>query len=160
MFDKFGEFNSAEELNKAADRLLNEGDIEGLKALAEENGIDQEDARDFMDEIEKELCSPLMAAMGKLKKEAEELELFGELEFYRTMIEQECQEDPDFALAVRQKGKSMTECMGKLLKAASDARKKVPEKITKAAGLPKEIYTGALTRVEASGIIRGYYRKG
>ena len=48
MFEKFGEFDSAEELNMCAEGLRNEGDEESLIALAEENGIDGEDAEDFM----------------------------------------------------------------------------------------------------------------
>lgn len=160
MFDKFGEFDSWEELNRAAAAQLKEGDTEAVYAIAEENGIDKEDARDFIEGAVDELCSPLMAALGKLKAEAGEMELFGELEFYKTMIEQECQEHADFAKAVRKKGKSMVKCMGWLLKAASDNKKKVPEKIAKAAGLPPEIYTGALTKAEAAGIIRNYYGKG
>lgn len=47
MFDKFGEFDSAEELNKAAEGLKEEGDKESLIELAKENGIDPEDAEDY-----------------------------------------------------------------------------------------------------------------
>ena len=42
MFDKFGEFDSCEELNRAAAAQFKEGDDEALIALAEENGIDRE----------------------------------------------------------------------------------------------------------------------
>lgn len=160
MFEKFGEFDSAEEINRAAAAQLAQGDTEAVFAIAEENGIDREDAEDFIDGIVEEMCNSLIAAMGKLKIEAKALELFGELEFYRTMIEQECNEDSEFASAVRKKGKSLVNCMGKLLKAASNNRKKVPEPIAKAAGLPTEIYTGALTKTEAVEVIRNYYMKG
>lgn len=47
MFDTFGEIGSAEELNTIAENLVNEGDIESLKALAKENGIEEEYALDF-----------------------------------------------------------------------------------------------------------------
>lgn len=47
MFEKFGEIGSAEKLNELAENLLNEGDTDSLKALAEENGIDEEFAEDF-----------------------------------------------------------------------------------------------------------------
>ena len=39
MFDKFGEFDSFSEINELAENLLNEGDIESLKVVAKENGI-------------------------------------------------------------------------------------------------------------------------
>lgn len=47
MFDKLGIFDSAEELNRAAAAQLGEGDTEALFALAQENGIDREDAQDY-----------------------------------------------------------------------------------------------------------------
>ena len=39
MFEKFGEFDSFEEINELAENLFNEGDTESLKAMASENGI-------------------------------------------------------------------------------------------------------------------------
>lgn len=42
MFDKFGELDSADEINELAENLLNEGDIDGLEAMAKENGIPME----------------------------------------------------------------------------------------------------------------------
>ena len=47
MFDKFGEFDSYEEINRAAKAQLEEGDLEAIKTIAEENGLDPEDAEDF-----------------------------------------------------------------------------------------------------------------
>ena len=48
MFDTFGEFDSAEELNAAAAGQKAEGDTGALKELAEENGIDEDDVQDYM----------------------------------------------------------------------------------------------------------------
>lgn len=48
MFDKFGSL-TYEELNKTAEGLKMEGDIESLILLAEENGLDKEDAEDYAD---------------------------------------------------------------------------------------------------------------
>ena len=48
MFKVFGEFESAEEINKSAEGLLEEGDKENLYVLAEENGLDKEDVDDFI----------------------------------------------------------------------------------------------------------------
>ena len=42
MFDKFGEMNSAAEINELADNLFNEGDTASIKTMAKENGIDKE----------------------------------------------------------------------------------------------------------------------
>ena len=46
MFDKFGEFDSYEEINRAAKAQLEEGDLEAIKTIAEENGLDPEDAEE------------------------------------------------------------------------------------------------------------------
>ena len=40
MFEKFGEMSSYKEINELAANLLQEGDIDSLKELAKENGID------------------------------------------------------------------------------------------------------------------------
>ena len=73
MFDKFVEFDSAEELNKAAEGFKNEGDLESLYALAEENGISKEDAEDYADGYVDRLASETMAAYGRLEVEKKKL---------------------------------------------------------------------------------------
>lgn len=73
MFDKFGEFDSAEELNKAAKGLKDEGDFDSLYALAEENGIDKEDVEDYVAGDVEELATPAMAAMGRMEVERREI---------------------------------------------------------------------------------------
>ena len=70
---KFGEFDSAEELNKAAEGFKNEGDLESLYALAEENGISKEDAEDYADGYVDQLASETMAAYGRLEVEKKKL---------------------------------------------------------------------------------------
>ena len=39
LYEKFGELNSAQEINELAENLFNENDIESLKELAKENGL-------------------------------------------------------------------------------------------------------------------------
>ena len=51
MFDKFGEVDSFEELNRMALAQRYDKDEEALMTLAEENGIDKEDAEDFYDGV-------------------------------------------------------------------------------------------------------------
>lgn len=74
MFDKFGEFNSVEELNKAAEGFRSEGDLESLYAIAEENGISKEDVADYIDGYVDQLASGTMAAYGRLNIEKMEME--------------------------------------------------------------------------------------
>ena len=73
LFERFGEFDSVEELNMTAEGLKEEGDLESLKVLAEENGLDVADAEDYADGIVTELANSLLAALGKLKVEYKEL---------------------------------------------------------------------------------------
>lgn len=74
MYDKFGEFGSVEELNKAAEGFRNEGDIKSLYELAEENGISKEDVADYMDGYVDKLASEMIAAYGRLNMEKMEME--------------------------------------------------------------------------------------
>lgn len=68
---KFGIFKSVEELNMAAAGQLEEGDIEALKELAKENGIDADDVEDYIDGYTEELATVRMAAYGKITVEEE-----------------------------------------------------------------------------------------
>lgn len=108
MFEKFGEFDSAEELNRAARGFWEEGDTESLKAMAAENGIDQEDVTDYLDGCTKELATVSMAAFGRLLAEEQQEELPEEekmvgkvlFEMTRSLCLQE-----EFNHAVMKKGK-------------------------------------------------------
>ena len=72
MFDKFGEFDSVEEINKAAAGFKTEGDIKSLYELAEENGIDKEDVQDYIDG-DGEFATAALAASGRIDIEEKSL---------------------------------------------------------------------------------------
>lgn len=107
MFEKFGEFNSVEELNRAAAAQRAQGDEEALLAIALENGIEKEDAEDYMDGCVEELATPLMAAIGKLTLEKKEYKLQGILLDWVDDLINMCTEDEAFCRAVRKKGKGL-----------------------------------------------------
>lgn len=93
MFDKFGEFDSFSEINELAENLLNEGDIESIKVVAKENGIQA----DFVDlytngEIP-ELCDKLTAALGKIDVEAAELKPKEIMEDWVEYLRGQCMEN-------------------------------------------------------------------
>lgn len=73
MFDKFGEMNSFEEINELAENLFNEGDMESIKIVAEENGIPEEIADMYIAGEVPVLCDPMTAAFGKIDVECAEL---------------------------------------------------------------------------------------
>ena len=126
MFEKFGEFNSAEELNMAAEGFLGEQDIDSLMKLAEENGIEKEDAEDYADGLSKELVGETMAALGRLKVFREDagrekdtgmrFAMQTILKFTETLVVAE----PEMASAVMLKGKRISEIAGAMRQSARD----------------------------------------
>lgn len=108
MFDRFGEFDSVQKLNEAAEGLLNEGDIESLKELAKENGIDEGDVQDYLDGHSEDLATVSMAAFGRLFVEEQQAktnkgeEMAAKVIF--TMIQSLCLRE-SFCACVMKKGK-------------------------------------------------------
>lgn len=157
MFDKFGEFDSAEEINGTAAALLAEGDTEAIYALAKENGIDEEEADDFIDREIPELVNPLMSALGKLKVEAEELKPAEIMEDWLTYIKGQCMNDAVMAVAVRKRGKSLRGCIAELLKWSLKNAKEVDKDILKACGISYKVTLGIPGMGQAKKIITEYY---
>ena len=107
MFGKFGEFDSWEELNKLAAGLKEEGDIDSLKELAEENGIDKEDAEDYMDGVIDTLVTPISAALGRLKIEEQESKLPREIKSVLYLVARDAALDMQTAVRMTMKGKRL-----------------------------------------------------
>lgn len=164
MFEKYGEFDSYEEINCAAAAQLAEGDTEAIYAIAEENGIDREDAEDYIDGDAAELVTALMAAQGKLKIETAELQPKEIMADWLDYIQIQCFEDQEMRLAVRRKGKSLKECIGKLVKWSLDHAEAVDKDIIKAAGLPSWAQNGCKLGIPGMGtakqLIKEYYLGG
>lgn len=129
MFEKFGEFDSVEELNRAAAAQKAEGDEAALVALAVENGIDKEDAEDYMDDCTEELATPLMAAVGKLNIEKEDLKLKGVLLDWVNELISMCTESEEFCRAVRNKGKDLAGYIAKTAESGYKNRAVVDKRI-------------------------------
>ena len=158
MFDKFGEFDSYEEINKAAEGLKEEGDTESLKELAKENGIDIEDVQDYINRITDALTNKSMATLGKLEVEAADLKPKDIMEdwadYIRTLI---CSGDEAFQIAFRKKGKSLKGCIGALLKWSHENMHKIDDDIKKAAGFSGNVKLGIPGSARAKRIIKEYY---
>ena len=109
LFEKFGEFDGFEELNKAAAGQLEEGDIEALRVLAKENGIEADEVEDYIEGIVPELVTPMTAAIGRLRVEFETFKSLqpGEKEacIYIAKIAQTMTIDEEFAKIMTKKGK-------------------------------------------------------
>lgn len=157
MFDKFGEFDSWEEINRAAAGQKEEGDFEALKEIAKENGIDEEDAQDYIDGIVDELCNSSMAAIGKINIERNDLGLTEIMSDWADYIIKESIEDEKMALAVRKKGKYLAGAIGAVLKESWKIKTAVPEKIMKAAGVNGRVEMGIPGYATVTKLLRDYY---
>lgn len=158
MFEVFGEFDSAEEINMTAEGLKAEGDTESLYALAKENGIEKEDVDDFLDGCMDELVNPLMAALGKIEIEKQELKPEHIMADWVSYIETKCAKDERIARAVRMKGKSIKGCIAEIFKSANKIRKPVNADILKAAGFSGgRVELGMPGMADVLGIIDKYY---
>lgn len=115
MFEKFGEINSFGEINELAENLFNEGDIDSLKAMAKENGIQSEFVTMYIQGDIPVLCDALTAAVGKIEIEAAELQPKEIIEDWVEYLKAQCMEDELLAAYVRKRGKSLKGCIAALL---------------------------------------------
>lgn len=166
MFERFGEFDSCEEINRKAAELLAAADTDAVRKLAEENGLDPEDAEDYIIGAENRLCSILAAALGKLDMEEADLEICGILKIWVDYIREMCTDIAGMAEAVRKKGKSLDKCMSGMIRFSYENKVKVSDKIvniTKVTNNGKEeqmrapLYIGFPDMAAAKRVIREYY---
>lgn len=112
MYEIFGEFNSAKEINEAATGLLNEGDHENIIVLAKENGIDEEIAQAYIDGDIPYLTDDMMAAVAKIEMERNTINdtFFSDMKDDMINYLLTSCTDMNFARAIRRKGKSLKGC--------------------------------------------------
>ena len=135
MFDKFGEFDSAEEINETAAGLLEEGDLEGLREMAKENGFDEDDVQDYIDGIYPELANTYTAAWNKLEVEMKELKVCEIMEDWVEYIRIKMEEEEEMQRAIRKRGKSLQGCIAALLKWSWEHQNPVNKEVLKEAGV-------------------------
>jgi hypothetical protein len=158
MFDRFGEFDSAAEINETAVNLRREGDIESLKVLAMENGIDPDILEVFVSGDLIYLCDDMTAALGKLDVEVKNVKCAEIMEDWVEYIRSQCFEHPEMARAVRKKGKSLAGCIAALLHWSFKNQNPVDKEIMKAAGVTAGRCTlGIPGMATAKKIITTYY---
>lgn len=163
MFTKYGNFDSYEEINKKAAEFLAASNEQSLKELAKENGIDEDDALDYLDGAIDSLCTPMSAAAGKIKVEIEDLKLDPKkhelindwVEYIRLLSS----EDKNIRLAIRKKNKSLIGCLGKILAWSYTNRYDVDKRIVEASGIKMsgKVQLGISGSGTAKRIIRDYY---
>lgn len=143
MFDKFGEFDSFSEINELAENLLNEGDIESLKVVAKENGIQA----DFVD----------LYTHGEIP----ELKPKEIMEDWVEYLRGQCMENELLAHNVRKKGKTLKGCIAAILMWSFKNQQTVDKDIIKAAGVSaSKVTLGIPGMARAKKIITDYYMGG
>jgi len=110
MFDKFGEFDSIEELNMAAEEQIQQGNRESLIALAKENGIDKYSAEAYWNKETNELIDYFSGAIGKLSIEKDNLKSMMPVAPIVDYLSSLCM-DEAFARIVRSKAKNLKACI-------------------------------------------------
>lgn len=158
MYEIFGEMDSAEEINTAAEGLKNEGDKENLYKLAEENGIDRAFADMYLDGTTEVLCcDAATAALGKIDVEEEVLqpvEIFADwVEYIKTL----CSDDEAFARAVRRKDRSLDGCIAHIMKWAYENMYDIPDRIKQMAGISRQVKEGIPGERTKRRLIKEYY---
>ena len=123
MFEVYGEMSSADEINALAESLKAEQELDNLKTLAKENGIEEELAELFFSGELPFLTDDCMAAVAKLTMEAEGK---GEDSLEAEIVEglkDKADTNEDFAKKVRKKGKSLDKCIKHLWEVAKKEKK-------------------------------------
>ncbi len=158
MFERFGEFDTAEEINETAVNLRKEKDFESLKILAQENGIDEDVLEVFIAGEILYLCDGMSAALGKLDVECREADCAEIMLDWVEYIKAQCLDHPEMAEAVRRKDRSLKGCVGEILKWSFKNQHPVDADIMKAAGVRAGRCTlGIPGMASAKRIITQYY---
>lgn len=179
MFEKYGEFDSAEEINAKAAELKQTGDKQALIDLALENGLDKELAEEYWDRDENgievedimsdDFCCAEEAALGKIMIERKKLGITREFEILADELETEIIEDArkkgPLAAGVRRKGKSLAEYLAKVIdKGYKDAITPPKEILDKVTAVPKQylqhLKTGMPNKAERKAIMAEYFGEG
>lgn len=157
MYEKFGEFDSYEEINEAVLGLKTEGDIQNIYIVAEENGIPKDFAEMYIAGDIECLCDAEMAAMGKIDVEAKEIKATEIVEDWVNYIKGCIGKDEKMAAAVRKKGKSLKGCIAELLKWSFKNMYPVDKDILKAAGVNGRCKLGIPGSARVKEMIQKYY---
>lgn len=158
MYEKFGEFDTFGEINELAENLFNEGDLKSIRILAKENGIPEDLAEMYIEGEIPYLCDAMMAAVGKIDVEASEMKIQGLMIDWANYIKAQCADNAIMSYKVRNKGKSLSGCIAKLLEYSFGNQWNVPDEIKKKAKVSANRVTfGVPAMGEAKKIIKEYY---
>lgn len=162
IFTKYGNFNSADEINEAAKNQLAQGDTEAIREIARENGLDPEDAEEFITGGWDRVCSETSAALGKITIEEDSMTISGIMHDWIRYIQLCISESKEFAIAVRRSDKSLAGALGAILKASEELMEEVDDAILEAADVhfKGKVKFGIPEEAQVREIVRAYYLGG
>lgn len=157
MYENYGYFENYEDINARARELLTEGNIDGIKDLARENGIEDDIVEVFATSEIDFICDAVTAAIGKVDIESSELqpqEIFKDwIEYIKALV----LKDNNMALAVRKENKTIKGCISKIVIWSLKNSYPVDAAILKAANAPAATKLGIPGMGTAKKLIREYY---
>lgn len=158
MFDKFGEFDSYKEINMLADNLFNEGDLDSIRAVAEENGLIRDEVEAYLVGESPELCDLITAALGKIEVECRELKPREIMEDWVEYIRGQCLENDLMARQIRRKGKSLKGCIANILKWSFAHQQRIDSEVMQLSGVKTgKVTIGIPGMGTAKRLIKDYY---
>ena len=162
IFTKYGNFDSADEINEAAKNQLAQGDTEAVREIARENGLDPEDAEDFITGGWNKICSETSAALGKISIEEQALTINGIMHDWIRYIQLCISESKEFAVAVRRSDKSLAGALGAILKASEQLMENLDDAILEAADInfKGQVKFGIPEEATVREIVKTYYLGG
>lgn len=162
IFTKYGNFDSADEINEAAKNQLAQGDTEAIREIARENGLDPEDAEEFITGGWDRVCSETSAALGKITIEEDSMTISGIMHDWIRYIQLCISESKEFAVAVRRSDKSLAGALGAILKASEELMEEVDDAILEAADVhfKGQVKFGIPEEAQVREIVKAYYLGG
>lgn len=131
MYEIFGEFDSAEELNLCAAGLKAEGDKDNLLVLAKENGIEEAMVTMYLEDTTPTLIDIFGAMCGKLAVEQKEGKTgIAPAQAIIDYLSITGFEKEELAIAIRRKGKSLEKCCEEISDAAFEMIKEKHWQVT------------------------------
>lgn len=154
----YKEFDSVEALNEEAEELLKAGNEKEIINLAINQGIDKDEAQDYIDGIVDTFATANMAAMGKLSIKEKELKIEGILKDWMNTIRRVVLEDKDIAEKVYRK--SVEGCLAEMLAYSFENKVKVPDAIASVVLLKEYAHTRGIQAMNVITVDGEKYKAG
>lgn len=162
----YKEFGSVAELNGIAESLRKAGKEKEIMDLAIQQGIDEDEAQDYIDGIVDPFATKNMACFGKLRMKEQELKLEGIFKDWTDEIRVTVLQNQELVEKIYTK--SLEGCLAEILTESFKTKSKIPAKIAELATMTvngtewkmkKPAYINIPSTKQVRMIIQRYYRR-